>query len=902
LCTGYGGLELALELAGVKIDLIAVADNDPAASAVLAAHYPGVPNLGDVKAIDFAALPEIDLLTAGYPCQPFSLAGQRKGTDDERHLWPYVFAGIRVLRPRGVLLENVAGHRSRGLAEVIADLASIGYVGSWVSLRASDVGAAHQRDRVFIYAHPADANGDGLEPSIGPLSGPAHDAAGRHRAVGGIELLPTPRASPNENRSTKPTPSQAVGKHGRYLASEVCALLPSPRAKDGSKGDLALPAAVQPERWGKYAEAIERWERITGRAAPEPTEPGKSTAVRLAPVFVEWLMGLEPGYVTAVPGLSRNDQLRLLGNGVVPQQGAEAIYQISPTPKGQETMGNTLDMNKIRNDHQARTDRITEAVAKANPYQLDCSLTELIPGIVAGLTELAAIWREEAQRLSDLPSPKPKGWKGTMDSLRDCATRVMGVAVAMEKHGLSEAADAGPKEPASGSTSTPAPGADGSTLDTHQDAPPRPSDDPAGDFLCDMAPLLEPKKAGDWTGLDRQLSNELLMVGIKDGFVTPEVAAQVRAEKERREGEAIYMNSGGILDTTQPAMLTVTWDDNGAGVSRQVTTVLPEGLDVQIIPGFDPGQFTIGAAAPPPAWTNLPEVPVFGLDDDLATWLPVPDHVSVSQANLYGECQLKGWLKYRRGAFDRPSWSLVGGKAFHECVRILEGAFADMSEHGMFFEVNKIWNAAFIAAIEETQRENPLYPQDTWHASNKGKEDQKWWNLDGPEMVHRYLQWAANFRAQGWELLKTQDGRRVVELEFLAWLGGGSVKGFIDSAWYHAGKNMILIVDWKSGTSKPADYFQQATYRHALEPRVDIGGAVWAGAFWDARTGQLGIMVDLDVRHPRAEVEMRLSGPRRIDAAGLYMPNVNTGYGGCNSCSLKRSCPVGSRIGKGEIT
>lgn len=521
-------------------------------------------------------------------------------------------------------------------------------------------------------------------------------------------------------------------------------------------------------------------------------------------------------------------------------------------------MGNTLDMNKIRDDHQARTDRVIEALAKANPYQLDGTLSELIPGFVAALKELATIWREEAQRLSDIVEPKPRGWKGTMESLKDCATRVMGVAVAMEKYGLPETADAGPKELGTTSRSqSSSPIMDSAAVvGSATTAAPHPSDDPAGDFLRDMQPLL-------------------------DGFVTPGVAAAVRTEKERREGNTVYMNSGGVLDTSQPAMLTVQWGDN----------IDPEGPRM-----FDPGQFTIGAAAPPPAWTNLPEVPVYQLTDDPATWLPSPDHSSVSQANLAGECQMKWWLSKRRGAPDRPSCALVGGKAFHECVRDIETSGVDWSQN-----VDELWKINFTAAIEETQAENPLFPQDTWHASNKGKEGMAWWNMDGPEMVHRYLQWAANFRAQGWELLRTQDGKQVVELEFLAWLGGGPVKGFIDSAWYHAGKNLIVIIDWKSGSTKQADYFQQATYRHALEPRVDIA-ATWAGAFWDARSGQLGPMVNLDERHPKYEVELRLSGPRRIDAAGLYMPNVNTGYGGCNSCSLKRSCPVGSRIGKGEIT
>jgi DNA (cytosine-5)-methyltransferase 1 len=102
---------------------------DPAASKVLAHRWPGVPNLGDITAIDWerdfawkkrGEVPSaaVDVLCGGYPCQPFSAAGRRKGTNDERHLWPYFAEAIRCLRPRFVVLENVAGHRSMGFDRV----------------------------------------------------------------------------------------------------------------------------------------------------------------------------------------------------------------------------------------------------------------------------------------------------------------------------------------------------------------------------------------------------------------------------------------------------------------------------------------------------------------------------------------------------------------------------------------------------------------------------------------------------------------------------------------------------------------------------------------------------------------------------------------------------------------
>src|ERR1017187_10487877 len=123
LCTGYGGLdaEVGEQLGG---ELAWVADNDPGAAKILAHHYPSVPNLGDITTIDWAAVSPVDVLVGGYPCQPFSDAGPRKGTDDERHIWPYFATAIRVLRPRLVVLENVRGHLGRGFEVVLADLAA----------------------------------------------------------------------------------------------------------------------------------------------------------------------------------------------------------------------------------------------------------------------------------------------------------------------------------------------------------------------------------------------------------------------------------------------------------------------------------------------------------------------------------------------------------------------------------------------------------------------------------------------------------------------------------------------------------------------------------------------------------------------------------------------------------
>jgi DNA (cytosine-5)-methyltransferase 1 len=357
LCAGYGGLYLSMRAAGWPVELAWTAETDPDASAVLAAQHPGVPNVGDIATAQFTACEPVDVLACGYPCQPFSAAGLRKGLDDERWIWPDVARAVRLVRPRWVLLENVPGHLAWGFPRVVADLAGLGYVGSWTCVRASDVGAPHRRERLFILAADTERLGQPGRPASGPVSpnprreGPRPPAAGRGSAAadadrepirpepvtvgarhgaavaghdrqgnGGLGLLPTPRATRGGS------------------ATETATLLPTPRASDGAKGGPnqrrssgqfdALPAAVQPDRWGRYAPAVARWGTVLGRPAPDPTEPGRSGAPRLSARFVEWLMGLPAGWVTDHVG--RNAALRILGNGVVPQQGAHALIHLDP--------------------------------------------------------------------------------------------------------------------------------------------------------------------------------------------------------------------------------------------------------------------------------------------------------------------------------------------------------------------------------------------------------------------------------------------------------------------------------------------------------------------------------------------------------------------------------------------
>lgn len=284
--------------------------------------------------------------------------------------------------PRCVDSGAPGGHnpRLRALGRVLGDLSSLGYDAQWHGLRAADVGAAHGRFRVFVIAQDAQrpgwggtrnaapgqeaggrasalAGGSGGVAALFPTPSVA-DALGGHERRGGargdelllngvaksLALLPTPAVNDMGEGKTVERwdewtadmqAKHANGNgHGKSLAIEAQRLLPTPRVKNnenrqseqfhGEAGNF-YGLLQNPERWGDYAAAIARWESVIGRPAPEPTQTSTKGNPQLSAAFVEWLMGLPAGWVTDVPGITRNEALKALGNGVVPQQAAEAL-------------------------------------------------------------------------------------------------------------------------------------------------------------------------------------------------------------------------------------------------------------------------------------------------------------------------------------------------------------------------------------------------------------------------------------------------------------------------------------------------------------------------------------------------------------------------------------------------
>lgn len=262
-CSGYGGLDLAAE-AFFDAETVWWSDIQPLCQQIMGTHWPEATPIGDVTTVNPHDLAEVDVVTAGFPCQPYSQAGNRLGEKDERAIFQYIGDAIGILRPGVIFLENVAAITSLGGLSVVGTLASLGYDTRFGTLRASTIGAPHQRNRWFCVATDTD--------------------------------------------------SISTGRHARTPCGAQTGCRNVTQCSDGFENEIRGRGF-----WRHYWPAIERWERVLGRPAPEPITDGK-----LSPLFVEWMMGLDEGHVTHTAA-SRAKALACLGNGVVPQQAKRAL-------------------------------------------------------------------------------------------------------------------------------------------------------------------------------------------------------------------------------------------------------------------------------------------------------------------------------------------------------------------------------------------------------------------------------------------------------------------------------------------------------------------------------------------------------------------------------------------------
>lgn len=309
-CTGYGGLDMAVQrvLGG---SLAWVSDIDPGARKIIAHRFPGVPNIGELTVADWqyvlTTFGRPQIVTGGYPCQPFAVCGPQRGTDDDRHIWPDIARALRVLRPRLAFFENVRNHLRIGFDVVLRDLADLGFDAEWITLQASDVLAPHGRPRLFVLAVAQDTDGEPWDQWRQSASRQAEGGRARADARGRSRVAAAD--------------ADDVAARRREVARGVAGPAGTAPGEARAGGRYAAAVGTGEDTWGRFAPAVARWAEAFGVQPPRPTDDRGL----LNPELEEWMQGLPPGHVTQVPDLGRQGQLKALGNGVVPQQGELAL-------------------------------------------------------------------------------------------------------------------------------------------------------------------------------------------------------------------------------------------------------------------------------------------------------------------------------------------------------------------------------------------------------------------------------------------------------------------------------------------------------------------------------------------------------------------------------------------------
>ena len=168
VCSGIGGFSLGFRWAALS-EPVAFCEIDPYCQKVLAKNFPNIPIFNDVKELvndrpeSTRTIPDHDILTSGYPCQPFSVAGQRRGEEDERNIWRFVFEIVKRKHPTWCVFENVYGHIAMGLDQVLHDMESEGYTTQTFVVPACSLNAPHKRDRLWLVCNLADTESEGLQ-------------------------------------------------------------------------------------------------------------------------------------------------------------------------------------------------------------------------------------------------------------------------------------------------------------------------------------------------------------------------------------------------------------------------------------------------------------------------------------------------------------------------------------------------------------------------------------------------------------------------------------------------------------------------------------------------------------------------------------------------------------------
>jgi DNA-cytosine methyltransferase len=306
LFAGIGGISRGLEATG-HYEVAWFAEIEPYCQATLRKHWPGIPIYGDVRQVDWSQVEPVDLLTAGFPCQPSSTAGRRKGTTDERWLWPEVARAACILRPRLVLVENVPGlltvNWGEAFGEVVGSLVRLGYDSEWTIVSAASLGAPHLRKRVFLVAWQKDlADSRSERPGL-----EEHRSGGQGRGAS-EELVPALlRQADGETGSERSTAGHpnALDSHGRGLAqsSEPAETEPNSHGQENRLPEPDSPNAPQ---------------HFIFTRPPKPSGFWHLTQEKTIAEIAASLCRVDDGLPGRLHQAHRKSRIQALGNAVVP--------------------------------------------------------------------------------------------------------------------------------------------------------------------------------------------------------------------------------------------------------------------------------------------------------------------------------------------------------------------------------------------------------------------------------------------------------------------------------------------------------------------------------------------------------------------------------------------------------
>ena len=354
LFSGIGGFSYAAETLIGGYETVAFCEMDEFCQKVLKKHWPQVPIFDDVRTLDASRLGRIDIVTGGYPCQPFSQAGRRQGEQDERHLWPEMLRIIKSCQPRYVLAENVAGHVTMGLDQVLTDLEDQGYTTRPIIVPACAKNAPHRRDRVWIigqYVGYTEHNGSSATKIRGSDIEDAEWPQKRSQQTFQFERASKPRHYENvaNSNSIRCRGGNCKGcsdckrqvlsteRKGREVGSEVEGCSQSHRGEEtvantSSKGSQRGLHRGQVQR----RQTEQQYFGHTSTIREQPKERAETVVGKLGDLADGISRGLlrhfdrEPDHIPRVTKgeKDRAKKLKALGNSIVPQVAAEILLAI----------------------------------------------------------------------------------------------------------------------------------------------------------------------------------------------------------------------------------------------------------------------------------------------------------------------------------------------------------------------------------------------------------------------------------------------------------------------------------------------------------------------------------------------------------------------------------------------